>query len=209
MVKLSCPACGAEVKFRSGASVFAICAYCRAMLIRQDLDLKAIGKMAVLKEDSSPIQLGTAGVHDKTPFTAIGRVQMQWSDGMWNEWRLVFADGREGWLADAQGFYMVTFPFDDVFSPPDVRAIVPGAKLTIGKITYEVEDVRPARAIASEGELPFQAVSGLELTGVDLVGPGGRCASFTYLDGVAEVFTGRYVEFDELSLTNLRVFDGF
>ena len=209
MLRLSCPACGAQVPFASRGSVFAVCAYCKAMIVRTDLNLKSIGKQATLKADASPIRLGTGGVVDRVPFSVIGRVQVSWEDGYWNEWCLNLSDGRTGWLADAQGFYLITFPLETPTEIPSASRLVPGHKLTLAGVDYEVEDSRECRVVASEGELPFTAPHGKAYTSVDLANGEGRAASFSFSDEGVEIYIGRYFEFDELKLTQLRQIDGF
>ena len=44
----------------------------------------------------------------KKRFDVIGRIQMRFEDGFWNEWYLWFEDGSDGWLSDASGQYAVT-----------------------------------------------------------------------------------------------------
>src|SRR5690349_21816400 len=109
MTVVACPSCGAKVQFKSSASFFAVCDHCRSTLLRQDLNIENLGVMADLKPDGSPIQLGTGGRYLNVHFTVIGRIQLQYENGIWNEWHLLFDDGRTGWLGEAQGIYTVTF----------------------------------------------------------------------------------------------------
>lgn len=44
-----------------------------------------------------------------THFAVVGRLQVRWAAGTWNEWYCVFDDGRVGWLGDAAGEYTVSF----------------------------------------------------------------------------------------------------
>jgi len=44
----NCPSCGAAITFQSAISILAICHYCKSTLIRHDLELENIGKMAEL-----------------------------------------------------------------------------------------------------------------------------------------------------------------
>ena len=50
---------------------------------------------ASLPFDVSPIQIGTMGTFEGVGFTVIGRVRWGWTDGSWNEWLLLFDDGRD------------------------------------------------------------------------------------------------------------------
>ena len=109
MVKLNCTSCGAEVPFRSKASVFAVCSFCKSTLVRQDMNLELLGKMADLQYEVTPFQVGTSGIYNHNAFTLIGRLKVSYSNGFWNEWYVIFNDGDTGWLAEAQGFLAMWF----------------------------------------------------------------------------------------------------
>src|SRR5262245_3928030 len=109
MPQSACPSCSAKIEVKSVVSILTVCQYCNSTLIRHDLNLENIGKMAELKLDGSPFQLGVTGMFGGTRFTAVGRIQLQYERGVWNEWHLAFDDNRSGWLGEAQGLYAVTF----------------------------------------------------------------------------------------------------
>ncbi len=98
MQTVSCPSCGAPVKFRSHASVMAVCEFCNASVLKDADSVKDIGKMSAVLEDFSPIQIGTSGAFGGINFTVVGRIQLRYPHGMWNEWYLLFDDGSNGWL---------------------------------------------------------------------------------------------------------------
>src|SRR5688572_12411014 len=107
MLKLNCPSCAATIVFKSRVSVLAVCSYCKSAVVRHDLNVENLGKMAELPPDMSPLQLGTRGKYEGTSFEIVGRLKVAWEEGTWNEWYLLFDSGRDGWLAEAQGFYGV------------------------------------------------------------------------------------------------------
>ena len=109
----NCPSCGAEITFQSSFSVYAVCRYCSAMIVRNDMDVKSIGTMASLPPDISPFQIGTYCEYQNVSFQLIGRMKIGWTDGAWNEWFFVASDGRKGWLAEAQGTYAISFEISD------------------------------------------------------------------------------------------------
>ncbi|MEO7497576.1 MAG: DUF4178 domain-containing protein, partial [Massilia sp.] len=86
MQTVSCPGCGAPVQFKSHASVMAVCEFCQASVLKDAAAVKDLGKMSAVLEDFSPIQINTAGVFAARPFTVVGRIQLRYADGMWNEW---------------------------------------------------------------------------------------------------------------------------
>ncbi len=109
MVKTAqCPSCGAPVEFRSTASIYAVCEYCRSTLLRDGEALKNLGRMADLMDDPSLIQIGTAGTFRGHRFNVIGRIQLRYDGGLWNEWHVLFDDARTGWLSEAAGEYVVS-----------------------------------------------------------------------------------------------------
>jgi predicted RNA-binding Zn-ribbon protein involved in translation (DUF1610 family) len=212
MAKAACPSCGASIEFKSTVSILAVCPYCQSTLIRHDLNLENLGRMADLKLDGSPLQLGVTGVFGGTRFTAVGRIQLQYGRGVWNEWHLLFDDRRSGWLGEAQGLYAVTF----LASVPSTT-IPPFEKLAVGNPIqikdrfYTVTNIDSARCVAGEGELPFKVGAGYEAPVVDLQADGMNMATLDYSDdsGSPLIFTGRYVEFATLKLQGLREFDGW
>src|SRR5256885_2095546 len=57
-ITFNCPSCGAQVDFQSNLSVYAVCKFCRSMIVRHDVNVESIGTMASLPDDMSPIQIG-------------------------------------------------------------------------------------------------------------------------------------------------------
>lgn len=207
---LNCPACGAEVDFKSKHSVFAVCSFCASTLVRHDVDLESLGKMAELPPDMSVLQVGTQGRYEGKAFELLGRLKIAWEDGTWNEWFALFEDGREGWLAEAMGFTMMSFAVEDTGKIPPLSQISVGKTLQLGRNQrFSVDDVKDATCVGSEGELPFKAPKGRKAVSVDLSGPGATFANLEYSDDGVRLFIGRYAEFPELKLTNLRKPDGW
>ena len=202
-----CPSCGAEVKFASAVTVFSVCAFCKAMVVRHDVNIEAIGKMAVLMEDISPLQIGSGGRFEGVCFTVIGRVKVMWDEGVWNEWYVFFDDGRYGWLAEAQGFWMMSFPAIDIPVPRQKFKI--GDTLMLKGLRYTLDDMRHASCQASEGELPFQAIPGRRTLRMDFTGSAGIFACMEVDKEDRALYLGRYVDFDELNFSNLRELRGW
>ncbi len=99
--RAACPNCGAPVEFASAASASAVCSFCRSTLVRDGEALKRIGSSAELFDDHSPLQLGAAGRYMGSAFTVVGRQQIGFEGGSWNEWHVLFdgdvpAAGRPG-----------------------------------------------------------------------------------------------------------------
>ncbi len=205
-MKSNCPSCGAEVVFKSSVSVFAVCGHCKSMLVRHDMDLENLGQMAQLPDDVSPLKIGTRGVYGGSRFVIIGRLKVAWSEGYWNEWHLLFEDGKPGWMGEALGFYMVSFEVNDIGKVPAVAKIAVGKQYELlPNHTYSVDDIKEAACVGSEGELPFEGQQGRKTTSVDLGTSDGKYACIEYSStGGVRLFAGAYVKFADLQFANLR-----
>lgn len=209
MVKLNCTSCGAEVPFRSKASVFAVCSFCKSTLVRQDMNLELLGKMADLQYEVTPFQVGTSGTYNHNAFTIIGRLKVSYRNGFWNEWYVIFNDGDTGWLAEAQGFLAMCFPRQDV-PIPDSSTLQIGDPCDLkGVGRFFVDDGRDVICVYSEGELPMNAMKGRESYSVDLSGDDGEFATIEYAKGEDRLFIGRYADFDDFQFKDLRRIDGW
>jgi hypothetical protein len=211
MREVSCPSCGAPVKFVSAAALLSVCGYCRATLMRRDLDVENLGKMAELIADPTPVQLGVEGRYRGTHFAVVGRLQVEYPDGAWNEWFLTFEDGRTGWLGEASGTYTVSFETQIKEPLPTWEDVLllPGHKVTLNGRTFEVADARMARVVGGEGELPFNPIGWYEARVADLRSDTASFATLDYSEDPPRVFLGEVVEFDTLQLRGLREFEGW
>jgi hypothetical protein len=209
MLKIACPSCGAAVTFQSTFSILAVCEHCNSTLVRHDINVEDIGKMATLQADGSPLQLGTRGEYQGVSFSVVGRIQMRFDQGIWNEWHLTFNDGRSGWLGEAQGTYAVSFLKKTDAPLPEFETLKPGKKLELRGKTYRIQNVESARCIAGQGELPFQIQGGYDAPVADLLGDNASFATIDYSEDQPLVFVGEYVDFDDFHFTNLREFDGW
>jgi uncharacterized protein (DUF983 family) len=162
MQTVSCPSCGAEVNFRSHASVMAVCEYCNTRVLKEAGAVKDLGKISSVLEDYSPIQVGTSGVLGGRNFNVVGRIQLKYDAGMWNEWYIVFDNATSGWLGDASGQYTVTMLRTPEGQLPAFEDVKPGKPYQIVGERYMAADVRTARCVGGQGELPFKVGDGWE-----------------------------------------------
>jgi hypothetical protein len=191
----------------SAQSLLAVCGYCRATLIRRDLDVEQVGTMAALLEDVTPLRLGAEGVWRGTHFAVVGRLQVRWDGGRWNEWYCVFDDGRGGWLGEAAGEFSVSFETTVAEPLPAWKSLGPGTLVTLGGVAYEVTDRREAEVIGGEGELPFRVDAGWKTATADLRTPTTRFATLDYSDEPPRVYIGEVVDVATLGLRGLRELD--
>ncbi len=195
-----CPNCGAPIEFKLGASRATVCGHCQAIVVRAGQDFMAVGKVADLIPTGTRIALGSHGVIGQLAFEVIGRLQYQWQQGVWDEWYVAFADGRWGWLAEAQGRFYVTRRM----SPrPVPRRVEPGQSFFVeGLGRFTVSDVKRARIVGAQGELPDPVKLGESPLTADCESEKGGFATLDLGDGSGEpvLYAGRQVPFEALHL---------
>ena len=205
----NCPNCGAPIKFLWSSAVQTTCEFCRSILVRRDVDLERVGEVADLPPDSSPLQIGSEGIYGGKSFVVVGRIIYQYELGGWNEWHLIFNDGRSGWLADAQLEYAISFLTPPPGDLPANNALVTGNRFKWNGAEYEVATMTSARYKGVQGELPFEYWDKSAALFVDLRTTEGGFATIDYSDEPPRLFLGEAVEFDDLKLKNLREFEGW
>lgn len=212
-MQFKCLSCGAEVQFKNKTSVFSVCEFCSQVLVRHDLDIQALGKMASLPEDMSVVQIGTQGKFSGKSFQVIGRQKISWEQGYWNEWFVLFEDQRNAWIAEAQGQYSISTLVDNhgIILPPANEFKV-GKNFTWKNKRFEVVDIKEAQVQGIQGELPILTYIDRKSVSVDLVGEENNFANvdISLADSKdRKLFLGQYLEFEDFQFTNLRTINGW
>ncbi|MBI5233027.1 MAG: DUF4178 domain-containing protein [Deltaproteobacteria bacterium] len=205
-MKAACPSCGADVIFKSSISVFSVCDHCKSMIVRHDMDVETLGQMAQLPDDVSPLKIGSRGKYKNTVFEIIGRLKVAWSEGCWNEWLILFENGKHGWLAEAMGLFMLSSEVKETGKIPGHDEIEVGKGYDIVPMkTFFANDIKEAVCVGSEGELPFKGLVGRKTVSIDFSDRSGEfaCIEYSSQDGL-RLYIGRYVEFGDLDFSNLR-----
>ncbi len=224
MNTISCPSCGAPVTFRSAASVMAVCGYCSSTLIKDAESVRNVGRMSEVLEDFSPLQIDASGTVDGRGFTIVGRIQLRYAAGFWNEWYVLDDHGDGAWLSDGSGQYTFTRRVEPsalhgVALPP-FEGLAPGTPLDLGRVPnggplrFIAGDVRSAQCTGGQGELPFVVGAGYAARVADFR-RGGDFVTLDYSDetGAAGgsaapvspvLYRGRSLTLDELHPQLLR-----
>lgn len=204
MFHANCPACGAPVELKSAAAVMAVCSFCKSTLLRDGETLSDIGKMSAVLEDYARVQIGTTGRYRNKAFTVVGRIQLRYDAGFWNEWYVLFDDGTDGWLAEASGQVTMTFARGTPANAVAFEALRPGQLYDAEGKQYVLSDVREADCTGGQGELPFRVGEGLHARVAD----GRREDAFItldYSDGTAPtLYVGEATTLDVLKCQLLR-----
>jgi hypothetical protein len=202
--RAACPNCGAPVDFRSAASAFAVCSFCRSTLVREGEALRKIGESAELFDDHSPLQLGAGGSYQGSGFTLVGRLQYRYKDGTWNEWHALFDTGRSGWLSEDNGRYVMAFDAALDGAAPTAEQLRPGAQQIVSGQPWTVASVTAAKLIAAQGELPFKPNTERGFVVADLRSTRDEVGTLDYSDPAAPHWSvGRSVAIGELAMRGL------
>ena len=208
----ACPNCGAPVEFASSASASAVCSFCRSTLLREGEALRRIGQSAELFNDFSPLQLGARGRFSGADFTLIGRLQLVYEGGSWNEWHALFdssdnsaARQKSGWLSEDNGSFVFAFDAPLAEAPPAAESLAVGAQQVLGGQGWRVASLTMARIGAAEGELPQPPrLDASEHLIADLRNAQDEVATLDYGGSPPQWSVGRAVRLNELELTGLR-----
>lgn len=215
MSEVNCPTCGAGVPARGDGLPYATCAYCRTLLMRHGLTLEAVGTVAELPGDVSPIQIGTRFKAETRALTAVGRVRWGWSGGSWNEWLLIATDGSRHWLGEAMGMYMLTAEYPDALDIPAIRNFAEGNPMAVdatvkaGGQWFHVADIKEASCLGSEGDLPFPTLPGWTMTSVDFRNDAGAALSVQRGRDGTSAWLGLWSNLAGLAPIGLRVLEGW
>ena len=205
--RAACPNCGAPVEFRSAASAFAVCSFCKSTVVREGDALRRIGESAELFDDHSPLQLGASGKYQGAAFTLVGRLQYRYAEGTWNEWHALFDSGKSGWLSEDNGRYVIAFDAPLEGPAPGATSLQAGAQVQVAGQAWSVASVTEARLIAAQGELPYAPNLARGFVVSDLRNTRGEVGTLDYGDavtgGVPRWSIGRSVAISELAMSGL------
>lgn len=195
---------------------YAVCGYCQTLILRDAEGLHMVGKAAALPFDVSPIELGTRGSCDGTAFDVVGRVRWGWDDGAWNEWLLALADGTEAWLGEAMGQFQLLFARDDLIAEDAALAgfaqggtLARGTRVMVAHTEFVAADVKRARCLGGEGQLPFACPADWTIDSIDFRNADGKVLSLQRDGTETALWLGAYVALADLKPTGLRAIDGW
>ncbi|MEO1980443.1 MAG: DUF4178 domain-containing protein [Fuerstiella sp.] len=202
----NCPSCGGPVEFHTKSSLVTICDFCQCVVARADKSVEDHGRVADLALTVSVLFRGATGKIRGKNFEVTGRVQYQHpAGGVWDEWYLLFSNGRWGWLAEAEGRYYLTFEkkLTSTAELPPFDTLEPAQKIKLGPSTQmTVVEVGTAEAKAAEGEIPWAFRVGAPHQFADLQGSDGKFGSIEYSDEQPRLFLGTEVTLDDLHVAN-------
>ena len=166
--------------------------------------MENLGKVGELQIDGSPLQLGVQGEYDGKAFQIVGRIQLRFKDGYWNEWYLYYSSGETGWLGEAVGEYFVNTQAKLSSQLPSSSQLGLGDSFSMAGETFVVTGKTTNSVSAFEGELPFIVDQTEPFSAVDLRSVSGAATTIDYSDHTPTLFLGEYKAFDSFNFAGLR-----
>lgn len=197
MRKGSCPNCGGPIELKVGSSQALVCPWCRYSVVRTDRSFEAIGKVADLVPTAADFAVGDIlGVGAELELRVAGRIQLDHGRGPWDEY-YVAVNGEWGWLAKAQGSWLLTRS-NAATGLPSWSQLTAGQQghLPTSSQRWTVQEQGHSTVLSAEGELPFPVRSGERGRFVDLAASGEKVATIDYGDGseAPRLYVGEVVE---------------
>jgi Domain of unknown function (DUF4178) len=172
------------------------------------MDLSIVGKVGLVQEDGSPLQLGTEFRYQGKTYEIVGRIQARYAAGFWNEWYAMA--GEEGvWLGESQGLYFVSQAAQAKVDFPSFDALAMGSLIYFGNQPYAVSAKYEVVVTGCQGSLPFVHQQGYRAQVADLKSATEAGATLDYSEQPPLVFLGSYLKFDALTFRNLRTIEGW
>jgi hypothetical protein len=173
-------------------------------LVRHGAQVDQIGKVAELQPDGSPLRVGSQGEHNGTGFELVGRIQLSFGDGFWNEWYLLYSNGETGWLGEAMGEYFINSQAKISGGLPGPRDLAAGDGLSLAGEAYVATGSVTSSLVSFEGELPFIVENHDPFITVDLRSVSGKAATIDYSESPPLLFMGEYKPFPAFNFRGLR-----
>ncbi|MEO0606265.1 MAG: DUF4178 domain-containing protein, partial [Myxococcota bacterium] len=189
MSVLSCPNCGAPQERRNPGIQVIVCDRCDSTLYDRD-GVLAQGERSVVAEPRSDIVVGANGRLANLSVEVIGRIQLAYSGGRWDEWYVRDHEGRDLWLVEDERRYTLEWRIDPPAGVTPTLQI--GDRVELDDAIYEVRETGPGRVEGGEGQLPRDFRPGEDIRYVDLAEiDGHRQLLVEFGDDGAEAFAGR------------------
>jgi hypothetical protein len=197
MESKSCPSCGAPLDIKNRFVKMVTCDFCSQVMLLNDTGLDPTGQTAKLAELPSPLYVDATGQIRGRQFQVMGRLRYQYDSGLWDEWFLVFDDGRPGWLQEDEGEYILYHKETLTSAVPPFDDVAAGNVIRIANRDVFITEKGRAQIAGGEGQLAFNILPGQEVRYLD-GNSGEEQVSVEYTSNEIELSVGQAVPRDQL-----------
>ncbi len=192
--ELECPSCGAAVPVRIRLIKLAVCEHCNSTLFLQDDAVIHVGKKSMLTDIPSIIKVGGQYKYRNTTFEAVGRIQFDYGNGLWDEWWVMVNNGEGKWLSVDEGDIVMEVPFKLRGGIADFSEIQIGQKLKLDGKSLTVTEKDRATCVGMQGQLPEPMFPGKLHHYIHLTGAKGIHYTLEYCKGQIKAFKGVWID---------------
>lgn len=202
MLDTNCPSCGSPVRFKSEFSTHVTCSSCQNVLVRHDVNVELIGKVAELQPDMTVLQIGSIVTYGEQSFEVIGRLQILHQTGFWNEWHLINSLGESWWLGEAMGQFFLSKKVE--IKNELLPNFFLGTVATIEGIEATAVNLASAVVNACEGELPFFMDKSYSYDFIDFKSTGTAGFTIQKEAGKTTLYQGYWLDYNDLEFANIK-----
>lgn len=207
---INCPKCSVSIIFESDLSKSFSCTSCNTLVKKDSLIHYDSFKSIQLREDMSPIKIGTMGEFERKPFTIRGRVQYHFRSSYHNYWLGYFTNQTWFYLTEGYGTYTFTCPSNNTLKIKNQSELKPGKTIKISPYSiYVIDQITECTSMALEGEFPFNIEEFKPFFLLEASNDASEIQSFHLLPGQQRAFQSKCLEFDDFNFTNLRNLNGW
>ncbi len=195
-MNINCPACGAECPSTLKYAKLLGCLYCKTTLFLEDDAVKYAGEKSVITILPSILSRGKRYKYRQWQFQVYGRIQFEYSNGLWDEWWVVLDNGEGKWISVDEGDIAIQSPIDVNSQIPAYTEIQIGQKITLSDrlIDMTVTEKNECMCKGIEGELPEVITLGEKHDYVHLSRGANLLATVEYFDGKTQVYDGQWID---------------
>ena len=161
---MSCPACGAALKLENRFQQVINCSYCGSTV---NITTRADDQAVTLNTTVSRFRVGLKASLYSRPFEVKAHVRFVYEEGAWDEYYLVFSDGKIGWLQEDEGL-LILFSKQvlesSILSAEDIQV---GTIIEVNDQPFFVTEKIKAVIASVSGELPYKIYTGSACLCVD------------------------------------------
>lgn len=193
-LSLECPSCGASVSVRIRFVKLAVCEHCGSMLFLRDDAVIHVGRKSMLTDIPSIFKVGGHYKYRNTRFEAVGRIQFDYGNGLWDEWWMVSNSNEGKWISVDEGDIVMEVPFELRGEFSDFSEIHIDQKLKLDGRTLTVTEKDRATCIGMQGQLPEPMFPGKTHHYIHLGGAKGLHYTLEYYNGQIKAFKGVWID---------------
>lgn len=196
---LSCPSCAAPLAIENRFAKMVTCDFCGHVSLIKDSGLDPTGRTAKLVQLPSIFYVDATGTIRGQSFRTLGRLRYQTVNSYWDEWFLVFDDGRRGWLVEDEGEFTFYAKKTLTGSVPPFDTVQAGTMVQIDGRNVFITEKGEAKIAGGEGQLAFTIMPGERIDYIDGTSD-GKLVSLEYAEDEIEFAIGQPIGRDEIVL---------